>query len=149
MNIRNVYLFLIVVLSLGLFFEWSSEKKNQSIESHLLDAKSSVFDVGDDYVVVENEELYVVVEVQTGKMVETRIKKHLVENVDGSLGYRVFGRSNDSLFEYYFKSGFRNSDGFRDLAPSYEVIDIGPGFVELQDASLGVSKKISFLERDY
>ena len=95
MNIRNVYLFLIVVLSLGLFFEWSSEKKNQSIESHLLDAKSSVFDVGDDYVVVENEELYVVVEVQTGKIVETRIKKHLVENVDGSLGYRVFGRSNE------------------------------------------------------
>ena len=149
MNIRNVYLFLIVVLSLGLFFEWSSEKKNQSIESHLLDVKSSVFDVGDDYVVVENEELYVVVEVQTGKIVETRIKKHLVENVDGSLGYRVFGRSNDSLFEYYFKSGFRDSDSFRDLAPSYEVIDIGPGFVELQDASLGVSKKISFLERGY
>ena len=75
MNIRNVYLFLIVVLSLGLFFEWSSEKKNLSIENHLLDAKSSVFDIGDGYVVVENEELYVVVEVQTGKIVETRIKK--------------------------------------------------------------------------
>ncbi len=151
MNIRNVYLFLIVVLSLGLFFEWSSEKKNLSIENHLLDAKSSVFDIGDGYVVVENEELYVVVEVQTGKIVETRIKKHPVENVDGSLGYRVFGKSNDSLFEYYFKSGFRVRDGddYRVLAPLYEVVDIGPGFVELQDTSLGVSKKISFLEKSY
>ena len=31
MNIRTVYLFLIVVLTLGLFFEWSSEKKEAAV----------------------------------------------------------------------------------------------------------------------
>ena len=33
MNIRSIYLFLIVVLSLGLFFEWSSEKKDEAINN--------------------------------------------------------------------------------------------------------------------
>ena len=101
MNIRRLYLFLIVGLSLALFFEWSSAKKNQSIESRLLESKSSSFDIGDDYIVIENSNLYVVVEVQTGKIVETRVNKYPVENnVEGSLGYRVFGRSNDSGFNY-------------------------------------------------
>ena len=144
MNVRRLYLFLIVGLSLALLFEWSSAKKNQSIENRLLESKSSSFDIGDDYVAIENSNLYVVVEVQTGKIVETRINKYPVENnVEGSLGYRVFGRSNDSGFNYYFRSGFYKSE------PVYEVFDIGADFVELRDLSLGISKKISFLERDY
>ena len=143
MNIRSVYLLLIVVLSLGLLFEWSSEKKNQSIERHLEDSKSPSFDVGDDYVVVENEELYVVVSVKDGRIVETRLKKYLVEDVDGSVGYRVFGKSDASGFRYYFNSGDTGSN------PVYEVFDSGPGYVVLSDAALGVSKKISFLENDY
>ena len=36
-------------------------------------------------------------ETQTGYIVETRIKEHLVENIDGSLGYRVFGSSEDGF----------------------------------------------------
>ena len=138
MNIRSVYVFLIIALSLGLLFEWSSDKKNQSIERHLEDVESPSFIAGDDYIVLENEELYVVVAVETGAIVETRLKKYLVEDVEGSVGYRVFGRSDDSTFNYYFRSGDTGAN------PSYVVFDNGPGFVELYDESLGVSKKISF-----
>ena len=109
MNIRSIYLFLIVVLSLGLFFEWSSEKKDEAIKNHLLEAQSPAYEVKDGFVVIENEKLYVVVETQTGYIVETRIKEHLVENIDGSLGYRVFGSSEDGVFNYYFKSGFEGN----------------------------------------
>lgn len=144
MNIRSIYLFLIVVLSLGLFFEWSSEKKDEAIKNHLLEAQSPAYEAKDGFVVIENEKLYVVVETQTGYIVETRIKEHLVENIDGSLGYRVFGSSEDGVFNYYFKSGFEGNPN-----PSYEVVDIGPGFVELRDNSRGVFKRISFLEKDY
>ena len=143
MNIRSVYVFLIIALSLGLLFEWSSDKKNQSIERHLEDVESPSFIAGDDYIVLESEELYVVVAVETGAIVETRLKKYLVEDVEGSVGYRVFGRSDDSTFNYYFRSGDTGAN------PSYVVFDNGPGFVELYDESLGVSKKISFLEKDY
>ena len=144
MNIRNVYLFLIVVLTLGLFFEWSSEKKETAVKSHLLEAQLPGYESRDGFVVIENKKLYVVVETKTGYIVETRIKEHLVENVDGSLGYRVFGTSEDSGFNYYFKSGFeKNPD------PSYKVVDFGPGFVDLHDESQGLFKRISFLERDY
>ena len=103
MNIRSVYVFLIIALSLGLLFEWSSDKKNQSIERHLEDVESPSFIAGDDYIVLENEELYMVVAVETGAIVETRLKKYLVEDVEGSVGYRVFGRSDDSTFNYYFR----------------------------------------------
>ena len=144
MNIRAVYLFLIVVLTLGLFFEWSSEKKEIAVKSHLLEAQLPGYESKDGFVVIENKKLYVVVETKTGYIVETRIKEHLVENVDGSLGYRVFGASEDSGFNYYFKSGFeKNPD------PSYKVVDFGPGFVDLRDESQGLFKRISFLERDY
>ena len=139
MNIRSIYLFLIVVLSLGLFFEWSSEKKDEAIKNHLLEAQSPAYEAKDGFVVIENEKLYVVVETQTGYIVETRIKEHLVENIDGSLGYRVFGSSEDGVFNYYFKSGFEGNPN-----PSYEVVDIGPGFVELRDNSRDVFKRISF-----
>ena len=144
MNIRSVYLFLIVVLSLGLLFEWSSEKKEAAVKSHLLEVGLPGYETRDGFVVLENEKLRVVVEAQTGYIVETRIKEHLVENVDGSLGYRVFGSSEDSAFNYYFKSGFEGTPD-----PLYEVVDVGPGFVELLDESRGLSKRISFLERDY
>ena len=141
MNIRSVYLFLIVVLSLGLLFEWSSEKKEAAVKSHLLEVGLPGYETRDGFVVLENEKLRVVIEAQTGYIVETRIKEHLVENVDGSLGYRVFGSSEDSAFNYYFKSGFEGTPD-----PLYEVVDVGPGFVELLDESRGLSKRISFRE---
>ena len=106
MNIRNIYFVLIIALSLGLLFQWSSEKRNQSVEDHLIDASSPSFEIGEDYVAIESKELYVVVAVETGAIVETRLKDYRVENVDESLGFRVFGESKESAFSYYFKSGF-------------------------------------------
>ena len=44
-----------------------------------------------NYVTIENEELALVVSVSAGSIVESRLKKYSVENVDGSLGFRVFG----------------------------------------------------------
>ena len=81
--------------------------------------------------------------VATGNIVETRLKKYPVENVEGSLGYRVFGESNDTAFNYYFKSGFTNT------FPLYSVEDLGNDYVLLADEKLGLVKKISFSDSPY
>ena len=119
MNIRNIYFALIVVLSLGLLYEWSSEQRSQSVEDHLLDASFPSFEIGEDYVEIENQQLYVVIAVKTGAIVETRLKEYKVENVAGSLGFRVFGESKESAFSYYFKSGFTG------VSPSYQISELG------------------------
>ena len=80
---------------------------------------------------------------KTGAIVETRLKKHLVENVEGSLGFRVFGQSNESAFNYYFKSGFTNT------SPSYVLVERGDDFVTLYDGVLDITKTISFLPSPY
>ena len=124
MNIRNFYWLIIVVLSGALLFEWTSEKKLESIESHMMLAESmSQVGLGEDHVAVENEELFIVVSIESGSIIEARLKKHPVEKVVGSLGFRVFG--SDSVFNYYFKSGFTGSN------PSYELLDAGEGYVVL------------------
>ena len=143
MNIRSVYWGLLVVLSLGLLFEWTSEKKNESIQSHLDAAAYSSFELGENYLSIESDDLSIVVAIKTGAIVETRLKKYPVENIKGALGFRVLGESKDSAFSYYFKSGFTG------VSPNYELVDFGVDFVELVDDSLGVSKKISFLEAPY
>ena len=143
MNIRNIYFVLIIALSLGLLFQWSSEKRNQSVEDHLIDASSPSFEIGEDYVAIESKELYVVVAVETGAIVETRLKDYRVENVDESLGFRVFGESKESAFSYYFKSGFTG------LSPSYQIAELGTNYLELVDPLLGVSKRVSFMDAAY
>ena len=143
MNIRNIYFVLIIALSLGLLFQWSSEKRNQSVEDHLIDASSPSFEIGEDYVAIESKELYVVVAVETGAIVETRLKDYRVENVDESLGFRVFGESKESAFSYYFKSGFTG------LSPSYQIAELGKNYLELVDPLLGVSKRVSFMDAAY
>jgi YidC/Oxa1 family membrane protein insertase len=143
MNIRRVYWGLLVILSLGLLFEWTSEKKNESIQGHLDGAAYSSFELGEGYLSIESDDLSVVVAIKTGAIVETRLKKYPVENVEGALGFRVLGESKDSAFSYYFKSGFTG------VSPNYELTDFGVDFVELVDSSLGVSKRISFLETPY
>ncbi len=121
MNIRNIYWLIIVVLSGALLFEWTSEKKLESIESHMMLAESmNQVGLGEDHVAVENEELFIVVSIESGSIIEARLKKHPVEKVVGSLGFRVFG--SDSVFNYYFKSGFTGS------SPSYELLDAGEGY---------------------
>jgi hypothetical protein len=67
MNIRNFYWLMIVVLSGALLFEWTSGKKAAAIENHLMIAESmSQVGLGENYVAVENEELFLVVSVETG-----------------------------------------------------------------------------------
>ena len=83
------------------------------------------------------------VSVPTGNIVETRLKKYPVENVQGSLGYRVFGESKESAFNYYFKSGFTNT------SPVYSVRDFGKDYLVLIDDNLGLVKKISFSDSSY
>ena len=76
MNIRNFYWLIIVVLSGALLFEWTSEKKVDAIENHLMLAKSmEQVGLGDDYVALENGELFMIVSVETGAIIETRLKK--------------------------------------------------------------------------
>ena len=143
MNIRSVYWALLIGLSLTLLFQWTSEKREESVSEHLLSAQTSSLSVNDGLVSIENNELYVVVSVATGNIVETRLKKYPVENVEGSLGYRVFGESNDTAFNYYFKSGFTNT------FPLYAVKDLGSDYVLLADEKLGLVKKISFSDSRY
>ena len=143
MNIRSVYWVLLIGLSLALLFQWTSEKREESVGAHLLDAQVFKNNIEEGYVSIENNELYVLVSVPTGNIVETRLKEYPVENVEGSLGYRVFGESKEVAFNYYFRSGFTNT------APNYVVQDVGGDYVVLVDEGLGLVKKISFGSSSY
>mgnify|MGYP001249111531 FL=1 len=144
MGIRNVYWGLIILLSGALLFEWTSEKRSDAIQEHLSYAESfnSSF-LGDEYVSIESEELFLIIAVKTGSIIETRLKKYPVENVPGSLGFRVFGSGQNSAFNYYFKSGFTKSN------PVFSVDVIQDDSVRLTDDELGISKLISFAESPY
>ena len=143
MSIRGVYWVLLIGLSLALLFQWTSEKREESVSEHLLDAQTFKANAEEGYVAIENNELYVLVSVATGNIVETRLKEYPVENVEGSLGYRVFGESKEIAFNYYFKSGFTNT------APNYVVQDVASDYVVLVDEGLGLIKKISFGPSSY
>ncbi len=143
MNIRSIYWVLLIGLSLTLLFEWTSEKREESVTEHLLSAQTYSPLKEDGYVSIENDELYVVVSVPTGNIVETRLKKYPVENAEGALGYRVFGESKDVAFNYYFKSGFTNT------VPVFSVQEVDAAYVILVDEELGLTKKISFSDSLY
>ena len=143
MNIRGFYWVLLIGLSLTPLFQWTAEKRQEAVNKHLSSAMSSGFSLGDDYASIENDDLLVVVSIPTGNIVETRLKKYPVENVQGSLGYRVFGESQEIAFSYYFKSGFTNT------SPVYSVRDFGKDYLVLSDDKLGLVKKISFSDSSY
>ena len=143
MSIRGVYWVLLIGLSLALLFQWTSEKREESVSEHLLDAQTFKANTEEGYVAIENNELYVLVSVATGNIVETRLKEYPVENVEGSLGYRVFGESKEIAFNYYFKSGFTNT------TPNYVIQDVASDYVVLVDEGLGLVKKISFGASSY
>ena len=143
MNIRSVYWALLIGLSLTLLFQWTSEKSEESVNDHLLKAQTYKPAEDDGYISIENDELYVVVSVATGNIVETRLKKYPVENAEGALGYRVFGESKDVAFNYYFKSGFTKT------SPVYSVEEAGKDYVVLGDGELGLTKRISFSDSPY
>jgi membrane protein insertase, YidC/Oxa1 family, N-terminal domain len=136
-------MFGIVLLSLGLLYEWSSEKRGASIQKQLDLALEQASKNEEGIVSIESDELVVRVAVETGAIIETRLKKYPVENITGSLGFRVFGQSPDSAFNYYFKSGFTGTN------PSFVVSSMGDDFVSLIDERLGIIKTISFLSSPY
>ncbi len=75
MNIRNIYWGLIIVLSGLLLFEWTSQKREQSIDSHLDYAEFfNTSGYGEGYSIIENDKLFVVVATRTGSIIETRLK---------------------------------------------------------------------------
>ena len=143
MNIRSVYWAMLIGLSLTLLFQWTSEKREESVNDHLLKAQTYKPAEDDGYISIENDELYVVVSIATGNIVETRLKKYPVENAEGALGYRVFGESKDVAFNYYFKSGFTKT------SPAYSVEEAGKDYVVLGDGELGITKRISFSDSPY
>ena len=110
MNLRKVYLGVIVVLSMALFYEWNSENQKLSEIEQLrvadMEAATSQVSDGGSFVYLENDELRIKISTSTGSVVESRLKKHGVENIEGSPGVRVFGSSNISPFRYYLKTRF-------------------------------------------
>jgi YidC/Oxa1 family membrane protein insertase len=80
---------------------------------------------------------------QTGSIVESRLKNYGVENVEGSMGVRVFGSSDTGYFKYYLKTGFTGQ-------PTEFVLDsYGDDFVLLKSADGDLTKRFSFLPNTY
>ena len=149
MNIRKVYLGLIAVLSMALFYEWTSAARADSVVAHLEMAKSENLNarVSDDglYVYLENELLKLKIAIQTGAVVESRLKEYGVENVEGSMGVRVFGTSETEtgIFKYYLKTGFTGK------SIKYVLSDYGDGFVTLKSEDGDLTKEFGFLPNTY
>jgi YidC/Oxa1 family membrane protein insertase len=147
MNIRKIYVGLIAFLLMAMFYAWTSETRALSTSTQLAEAKSEnalpAVSSNGDYVTIENDLLKVRVAVSTGAIVETRLKEYKVENIEGSLGSRVFGSDESTLFKYYFKSGFTGQDA------NYELDSYSDDFIVLIDKARGLSKKISFLPETY
>ena len=146
MNIRNFYFFLIVVLSLLLLFEWTSENIDISTQAHLEESikLETEREVSGGFVTINSKELSLVISVESGAIVETRLKKYPVEMVDNSYGYRVLGKSGSSAFSYYFKSGFTGG-----VVPKYELDYLSDDYVRLKDVASGLSKIITFYDAPY
>ena len=147
MNIRKVYLGLIAVLSVALFYEWTSDSKSTSISKHLAlanieMAKPKVSDDG-AYVYLENDLLKLKISVRTGSVVESRLKEYGVENVEGSMGVRVFGSSETGSFKYYLRTGFTGQ------TVRYALDSYGDNFVLLKSEDGGFTKEFSFLPNTY
>ena len=147
MNIRKVYLGLVVVLSVALFYEWTSDNKSSSISKHLElagieMAKPKVSEDG-AYVYLENDLLRLKISIQTGSVLESRLKQYGVENVEGSMGARVFGSSDIGSFKYYLRTGFTGQ------AVKYVLDSYGDNFVLLKSGDGSFAKEFSFLPNTY
>ena len=147
MNIRKVYLSLIAILSVALFYEWTSDSRAESVVDHLEAAKVENLkpQVSDDglYVYLENDLLKLKIAIQTGSIVESRLKEYGVENVEGSMGVRVFGSSETGSFKYYLKTGFTGQPS------TYVLNNYGDSFVILKSKDGDLTKEFSFLPNTY
>ena len=147
MNIRKVYLGLVAVLSVALFYQWTSDNKSSSISKHLElagieMAKPKVSEDG-AYVYLENDLLRLKISIQTGSVLESRLKQYGVENVEGSMGVRVFGSSDIGSFKYYLRTGFTGQ------AVKYVLDSYGDNFVLLKSGDGSFAKEFSFLPNTY
>ena len=123
-----------------------NENKKNSTQAHLeesISIESNREAVG-GFVTINSDELSLVISIESGAIVETRLKKYPVEMVEGSYGYRVLGGSGSSAFNYYFKSGFTGA-----AVPKYKLDYLGDDYVSLKDEVNGLSKTISFYDVPY
>jgi YidC/Oxa1 family membrane protein insertase len=147
MNLRKVYLGVIVVLSMALFYEWNSENQKLSEIEQLrvadIEAATSQVTDGGSFVYLENNELRIKISTSTGSVVESRLKKYGVENIEGSPGVRVFGSSNTSPFKYYLKTGFTGKTS------SYVLHSYDNNSVVLKTKDGDLTKEFTFLPETY
>ena len=147
MNIRKIYLGLIVLLSMALFYEWSSEQRvlNEKNIQQQAELEGGLGLVSDDgrFVFLENDLLKLKISIATGSVVESRLKQYGVENIPESLGVRVFGSSETSAFTYYLKTGFTGN-------PVVYVLDsYGVDYVLLKSLDGDLTKEFRFLPEAY
>jgi YidC/Oxa1 family membrane protein insertase len=147
MNLRKIYLGVIVVLSMALFYEWNSENQKLSeIEQlRVADVEAATSQVTNDgsFVYLENDELRLKISTSTGSIVESRLKKYGVENIEGSPGVRVFGSSDRSIFRYYLKTGFTGK------AANYLLHSYDNNSVVLKTEDGDLTKEFTFLPETY
>ena len=149
MNLRKVYLGVIVVLSMALFYEWNSENQKLSEIEQLrvadadIEASASQVTSGGNFVYLENDYLRLKISTSTGSIVESRLKKHGVENIEGSPGVRVFGASNTGTFRYYLKTGFTGK------ASNYVLHSYNSDSVVLKTEDGDLTKEFTFLPETY
>ena len=143
MNLRKIYLGVIVVLSMALFYEWNSQNQRLSEIEQLrvagIEAATSQVTNDGGFVYLENDELRLKISTSSGSVVESRLKKHGVENVEGSPGVRVFGSSNKSTFKYYLKTGFTGR------ASNYVLHSYDNNSVILKTEDGDLTKEFTFL----
>jgi YidC/Oxa1 family membrane protein insertase len=147
MNLRKIYLGVIVILSMALFYEWNSENQKLSEIEQLrvagIEAATSQVTNDGGFVYLENDELRLKISTSSGSVVESRLKKHGVENVEGSPGVRVFGSSNKSMFKYYLKTGFTGK------ASNYVLHSYDNNSVILKTEDGDLTKEFTFLPETY
>ena len=147
MNLRKIYLGVIVVLSMALFYEWNSEnqKLSEMEQLRVADMEASTSRVTNDggFVYLENSELRLKISTSTGSVVESRLKKYGVENIEGSPGVRVFGSSDRSTFRYYLKTGFTGK------AANYLLHSYDNNSVVLKTEDGDLTKEFTFLPETY
>ena len=147
MNLRKIYLGVIVVLSMALFYEWNSEnqKLSEMEQLRVADMEASTSRVTNDggFVYLENSELRLKISTSTGSVVESRLKKYGVENIEGSPGVRVFGSSDRSIFRYYLKTGFTGK------AANYLLHSYDNNSVVLKTEDGDLTKEFTFLPETY
>ena len=69
MNIRAIYITTILLLSMGLLYEWNSEQRSKVISNHLEVAAASRVGLGEGLAQKENDNLSIVVNVNTGAII--------------------------------------------------------------------------------